>query len=79
MVHGLHVYAGNRCIADGYDNPNSFYDARLIAAAPDMLDALKIALRFVDAIRRVSGGDGDATALQIRDAIQKATGSQAYE
>lgn len=47
---------------------------RLIAAAPDMLDALKAALRIVDAHRRVSGGDGDATALLIRTAIAKAIG-----
>jgi len=67
--------ASNLAVADCCD----MADARLIAAAPDMLDALKAALKIVDAYRKISGGDGDVTALTMRQTIAKATGSQAYE
>ena len=51
-------------------------NARLITAAPDLLAALELCLPFVDAVRRMSGGDGDATAMQARAAIAKARGQQ---
>jgi len=66
FVQGCHVYASDRIVSDGFDNPNSFYDCRLIAAAPDLLAALyKIdanAAESVEWIRRVA-----------REAIAKAT------
>jgi hypothetical protein len=46
--------------------------ARLIAAAPDMLQALRQALPIVDSHRRMAGGDGDATALLMRHVISTA-------
>ena len=49
-------------------------NARLIAAAPELLASLREALKVVDAYRRVSGGDGDITAMNARAAIAKATG-----
>lgn len=45
----------------------------LIEAAPDLLSSLREALKIVDAYRRVSGGDGDITAMNARAAIAKAT------
>jgi hypothetical protein len=48
-------------------------NARLIAAAPELLAALKKALPIVYAYRKVSLGDGDLTAANIRAAIAKAT------
>jgi len=46
----------------------------LIESAPDLLEALENAIPIIDAYRRVSGGDGDLTALSARRAIAKATG-----
>lgn len=49
-------------------------NARLIAAAPDLLAALERCLPFVDSIRAMTGGDGDLTALTARAAIAAAKG-----
>jgi hypothetical protein len=49
-------------------------NARLIAAAPDLLSALERCLPFVDSIRALSGGDGNLTALTARAAIAAAKG-----
>ena len=51
-------------------------DARLIAAAPEMLAAIRQAMPLVDAYRRSSGGDGDVTALLMRSVIAKAEGRE---
>jgi hypothetical protein len=53
----------------------STYDpgaARLIAAAPDLLAALRDCLPIVDAMRRKTGGEGDTAAMNARAAISKA-------
>jgi len=47
-------------------------NARLIAAAPELLAALEQCLKIVDAYRRRSGGDGDIAAMNARAAIAKA-------
>jgi len=52
----------------------STYDpgaARLIAAAPDLLAALRDCLPIVDAMRRKTGGEGDTAAMNARAAISK--------
>ena len=49
-------------------------NTRLIAAAPELLETLEQSLKVVDAYRRMSGGDGDITAMCIRDVIAKAKG-----
>lgn len=49
-------------------------NARLIAAAPALLAALKQCLPFVDRIRGITGGDGDLTAQNARAAIAAAKG-----
>ena len=49
-------------------------NARLIAAAPDLLAALERCLPFVDRIRAMTGGDGDLTAKNARAAIAAAKG-----
>jgi hypothetical protein len=54
---------------------NSFANARLIAAAPDLLEALQAAL---EALRGSAGFDEINNAKkQIKAAIDKATGEQA--
>lgn len=52
-------------------------DALLVAAAPELLDALKAALPFIDAHRKTTGGDGDLTAALMRHVIAKAEGGAA--
>lgn len=38
-----------------------------------MIDALRQCLPLIDAYRRVSGGDGDATAALVRAVLDRAT------
>jgi hypothetical protein len=47
----------------------------LIAAAPELLAALRQCLPLVDAYRRLSLGDGDMAAATARRAITLATGA----
>lgn len=49
-------------------------NARLIAAAPDLLAALEQCLPIIDAYRRAALGDGDIAARNARTAIAKAKG-----
>lgn len=51
-------------------------NARLLAQSPVMLELLEKALTFVDAYRRISGGDGDLTAWNIRHVIALARGTK---
>jgi hypothetical protein len=51
-------------------------NARLIAAAPELLAALKQCLLIVDVFMRVSGGEGDIAAMNARAAIAKAEAEQ---
>lgn len=70
--------AGQPTIAmvwDDNDNPiASSPDARLIAAAPDLLAALEKCLPIINAYRRIALGDGDIAASNARAAIAKAKG-----
>jgi hypothetical protein len=52
---------------------DSAANARLIAAAPDLLAALQQCLVIVDAHRRAAGGEGDIAAMNARAAIARAT------
>jgi hypothetical protein len=52
-------------------------DPALVAAAPDLLAALELALPIINQHRRVFGGDGDITAMNARAAISKAKGGAA--
>lgn len=63
----------------GYDpkNQKEAANARLIAAAPDLLAALEQCLVIVDAHRRISGGDGDMAAMNARAALARAKGGAA--
>lgn len=47
-------------------------NARLIAAAPELLAACEAALPIIDAHRRYTLGDGDLTAALMRSAISQA-------
>ena len=51
-------------------------NARLIAAAPDLLAALEQCLPILDAHRRAALGEGDLTARTARAAIAKARDTQ---
>lgn len=48
-------------------------NARLIAAAPDLLEALELCLHAVE----LAGWEGDLSAIKARAAIAKATGESA--
>jgi hypothetical protein len=54
-------------------NASTAANARLIAAAPDLLAALRQCLVIVDAHRRAAGGEGDIAAMNARAAIARAT------
>ena len=54
-------------------------DASLIAAAPELLEAIKSCLPIIDEYRRISGGDGDLSAMNARRAIDKAEGRDVNE
>jgi len=54
-------------------------NARLIAAAPDLLATLKMCLPFVERVRAQSGGDGAITLAVARDAIAKAERGPSHE
>jgi hypothetical protein len=69
VPHLIVTYQGNH-FASTYD-PSA---ARLIAAAPDLLAALRDCLPIVDAMRRKTGGEGDTAAMNARAAISKAEG-----
>ena len=58
------------------DRPNVMEDARLIAAAPELLEAMESALPHVenDALEQGVNPDEDAVVIQARAAIAKARG-----
>jgi hypothetical protein len=90
IIHSYNIVAenGRRGIASagGYQNnqkteavhAENCANARLIAAAPDLLAALKIALPYVESF---DGDNADrqtkANAATVRAAIARATGSEA--
>lgn len=59
------------CSRGGWSESNA--NARLIAAAPDLLEALELCLHAV----KLAGWEGDYSAQKARAAIAKATGEQA--
>lgn len=77
---GVNVVAAGGAVAMVYDhikdggNPSRDADARLIAAAPDLLAAC-IAIAEVFGIP-ADGCEGNPHAIQVRAAIAKATGSE---
>ena len=82
------VYSGNdeTMIAEVnalYDNDaETLANARLIAAAPSMLDALRDCFEYLDGIpESATGGDDDAVNLasRARKALDLATGKYAKE
>lgn len=74
-----HIYlinAGGKCPATTGCGPTSRANARLIAAAPEMLEALKAAIANSDANIGPHGRTPEAQAVydQVSDAIDKAEG-----
>ena len=67
--YGMH----SALIEHHWDGDVAKANARLIAAAPDLLEASKEMLQLIDAICRVEG----ATVRKARAAIAKATGEPA--
>jgi len=62
-----------------FDGPNKTANARLIAAAPELLDALKDTAGYLEAIDNAANQIGERSAIQtklatIRAAIAKAEG-----
>lgn len=67
-----------QCVAEVCDGPTALADARLIAAAPDLLAACKDLLRFAESVR--PGGrvlESDADLESARAAIARAEGGEA--
>lgn len=67
----------------GTDTPEQFANAQLIAAAPDLLNALQEIADLISESQGVAGyhlngevADWDSLELSIFDAIKKATGEQ---
>lgn len=58
-------------IATGEDRKQEDANARLIALAPEMAEALRQALPVIDAHRRISGGEGDLAAATIRALLSR--------
>ena len=85
-AEGCTVYAGESRVAqtwsdthDGLPTPTMEADARLIAAAPDLLAALKSALEWLRAARADEPDDWDTSDLDAaikmgRSAVAKAKG-----
>lgn len=69
----IHFNAWNGGISLHKDTPNGLANARLIAAAPDLLAALEYMLREQE---KEGFGDEMPDILQARAAIAKATGGQ---
>jgi len=62
--------------AGGVDEQTVIANARLMAAAPDLLEALKLAESFVHLWMEVNTGEPELAALeQIESAIAKAEGA----
>jgi hypothetical protein len=71
-VIGTEVSCGQFCYGGSVDMKISDADARLIAAAPEMLEALKLAMEIGDGCSRGFLGE---VQTKIQAAITKATGT----
>ena len=67
-------YAPICTLDDGWNVAVADANARLIAAAPELLAALEQCLPIIDAHRRAALGEGDIAAMNARAAIDKAKG-----
>lgn len=72
--HGNQVYGGDRFFITAVQSKRPEADARLIAAAPELLSALKNLLQYIDDHHWGTIPEG-ATADQARLAITKADGT----
>jgi hypothetical protein len=70
-----YVWAGDTVICGLGDKARQRADARLIAAAPDLLYALKAMLKHYD-YSRVKGWSPSSAALRAQAAVAKAEGRQ---
>jgi hypothetical protein len=65
-------------IAQVWDGPNAFANARLIASAPDLLEALGSLYALADGQKSYPAGSyGEAVMAHAEAAIRKATGEAA--
>ena len=77
MIHGFAVYSDKSCVDKIADDIKREADARLIAAAPEMLEALKEALLDLESLEGETKDDLCLTRIeQIKAAIAKATGGE---
>lgn len=79
LVAGEHGYVVADCMNNELAADVEFANARLIAAAPDLLEATQGLVRIVEAMRMTTGlGKTQIARLDAaRAAIQKATGGAA--
>lgn len=82
-VH-IQYWNASNCVASSEDNDvhiaylhtnNAEANARLIAAAPDLLAALEVMFDWVLSIPGIVGVRADDVCIQARDAIAKARGA----
>jgi len=70
-----YVNARLQTIAQAWDFPEAEANARLIAAAPDLLEALESAMRWIGSLTDWEGA-GDPDVDKWREALAKAKGEQ---
>lgn len=82
VMKSIEIGAGSEAFARIYPsshrwpNPTAEANARLIAAAPDLLDALKKLRRFVAEGQQMNGREFVGLGIEVNAAIEKADGSR---
>ena len=75
VIHGFAVYSDKVCLDKVADGIKSEANAHLIAAAPEMLDALESVLFYLESFQSIEKSkDREQEKSKIKGAIAKARG-----